>query len=63
MPNDSSFPRELRGPATIKKVGSPADALTPSQREFARVLGRLLADIWERERFSRSDTLKRGRSS
>lgn len=29
---------------------SVVDPLTPAQREFARLLGRLLADLWERER-------------
>jgi hypothetical protein len=28
-----------------------ADSLTPAQQEFARLLGRLLAELWERERY------------
>src|SRR5947209_4342039 len=34
----------------------PDDPLTPAQREFARVLGQLLADLWEQEQQKQKDT-------
>lgn len=33
------------------------DPLTPAQREFSRMLGHLLAELWDREHESRSSFL------
>jgi hypothetical protein len=47
--NDSAHPQDA-GPSPKRLAPQRESDLSPSQLEFARLLGRLLAEIWESER-------------
>jgi hypothetical protein len=47
MPQEQAPPSSLL--RQIAREGQPEETLTPEQIEFARVLGRVLANLWDRK--------------